>query len=414
MILSVIIIGILAGVTYYHYVQGMFSSAISAFCAFIGVLIAFGYYEQLVGMAGQGKMADYAAGAVLITLFAATYILLRIVIDQCVPGNVEVPLYVERAGAGVFGFITALFCAGVFAVGAQLMPFGPSIGGYERFPTVSADEVSVPHEALGAGQHRDAIGRITNQLKDNDLEPTRSSGLLVPVDDFVISLTSVSSSNSLAGAQSFADVHPNLLDQAYANRLGPDHSGWRVFINSPKVPMASLNGVFTVSGNVEAADSEIVALRPNKSVLAFKAGSSDVILVLRATFANTAQDTDGVVRITPAAIRLVVGDKVYHPVGTMFATNKLGLSRLDDQILIPNALRAADFAFSIPKSLADTLSKAPAKGVASKAVGFVEFKMYSRTIVTAGMAKPYTGPSAEVGVLKKPAAPINGGPTTSR
>lgn len=414
MIFTVIILAILVGVAYYHYVQGMFTAAISTFCAFLATLIAFGYYEQIVGLAGQGKMADYAAGMVLLMLYGATYIVLRIILDAAVPGNILVPLYVEKAGAGVFGVLVGMFTAGVFAVAGQLMPFGPGVGGYERFPTDAMSAVAIPRDALGRNAQRDVDGQVWDQLKENDLDPARSAGMMVPVDDFVVSIASLSSSNALgtgAGSPTFAEVHPDFLNQAFANRLGPDRGGWRTFINSDKATIAKVNGVFTLGGTPEFADAELTPLRPNKTPLTYKGGSSDVILVVRAAFDDLVKDTDGVVRITPSAIRLLVGDKTYHPIGAMYGESKVGLYRLDDQIIIPmaGASRGADFAFSVPKALADRLTKPVPKGQTPKSVGFVEFRMFSRLPLNEGAAAAYTGPTEAVTVLRKPAAPVNGG-----
>src|SRR5882757_7506125 len=101
MVLSSIIIILVLLVAYFHYVQGLFTSAISFGCALLATLVAFGYYEDLLNLIGQGKMADYSAGTMLMVLFGFTYLALRIIFDAMVPGNVLFPLYVERVGAGV-------------------------------------------------------------------------------------------------------------------------------------------------------------------------------------------------------------------------------------------------------------------------------------------------------------------------
>lgn len=409
MIFTIIILAILAGVAYYHYVQGMFTSAISAFCAFLATLVAFGYYEQVIAMAGQGKMADYAPGLVLMVLYAAAYIVLRIILDSAVPGNILVPLYVEKAGAGVFGLVVGVFTAGVFATGAQLMPFGPSIAGYTRFEIDDPRSVSVPANYMGEsrGPGRDQDAQVMDQLKENNLDPALASSLMVPVDDFVVSVVSLSSANSLgpsAGMPTFPDVFPNFLDQAFANRLGPDRSGWRVFITSDKVKAVDIRGVYTLSGTPEFLDSESSLIRPNKASLNYRPAGGEALVVVRGMFGNSVLDSDGVFRMTPASIRLVTGGKVYHPIGTMARANRVALYRLDDQILTE---RGVDLVFSLPKQIVDRLSKPVPKGQMAREVGFIEFKLFSRHALVEGSAAAYPGEPEPV--LMKAASPAAGG-----
>jgi hypothetical protein len=184
----------------------------------------------------------------------------------------------------------------------------------------------------------------------------------------------------------------------------------RVIVNKAGVPNVTVADIFTVSGAVEAADAEHPTLRPNKAPLTYKPSASETILVVRAQFANAAQDSDGVVRITPAAIRLVTGGKTYRPIGTMISANKIALQRTDDQILISGG-HGADFAFAVPKAVADAFTKAPAKGAAPRDMGFIEFKLFGRTDFAGKVAAAYTGPSDKVSVVRKPSAPaVSGAP----
>ncbi|GIW75691.1 MAG: hypothetical protein KatS3mg104_0754 [Phycisphaerae bacterium] len=69
MILLSISLVLVAGVTYYHYLQGGFTAVISAICALIAMLLAFGYYEPVMGMFPPGRMADYSGGMLLVALY---------------------------------------------------------------------------------------------------------------------------------------------------------------------------------------------------------------------------------------------------------------------------------------------------------------------------------------------------------
>src|SRR4051812_24831981 len=134
MILSVIIILLVAGVAYFHYAQGFFSATISATIAVLSAALAVGYHEVVVYGLLKGKMADYAHAFVLVGLFALSYIILRTLFDKLVPGNIRLPVIADRVGGGVMGLIAGIFTAGIFALAAESLPFGPAVGGYTRYP----------------------------------------------------------------------------------------------------------------------------------------------------------------------------------------------------------------------------------------------------------------------------------------
>jgi len=135
MLFSIIIIIIIAIIAYFHYAQGFFSATLSAICAIFASLLAFSFYEPLVNAILQGRMVDQSHSVALCVLFAISYVVLRVIFDKSVPGNLAMPLTVDKIGAGVMGIVAALFAAGVFSVAAQMMPFGASIGGFTRWPT---------------------------------------------------------------------------------------------------------------------------------------------------------------------------------------------------------------------------------------------------------------------------------------
>ena len=123
MIFGTIILVLLAGVAFYHYVQGFFSAMISAVLALLAAMVALSYHEVLA----EGLLAPHmpnAAHALALTLiFAATYLILRMVIDRLVPGNIRLNVLVEKIGAGVCGLLAAIFSVGILALAAQMLPF---------------------------------------------------------------------------------------------------------------------------------------------------------------------------------------------------------------------------------------------------------------------------------------------------
>src|SRR3954466_7768341 len=103
MILSIVILIMVGGIAYLHYVTGFFSATLSAIAAVFSAAIAVSYQETVVESFLGGKMVDYANAAVTVALYIVTYIVLRQLFDRLVPGNVRVPVMVDRIGAVAMG-----------------------------------------------------------------------------------------------------------------------------------------------------------------------------------------------------------------------------------------------------------------------------------------------------------------------
>jgi hypothetical protein len=408
MILNIFVIVIVVGVAYFHYVQGALTSVISAFCAVVGVLVAFGYYEQLLAAVGHGQYADYAAGSLLLVLYAVTYLVLRVIFDLVVQGNISLHLYVEKATAVIAGLVAGVLCGGVFATAAQMMPLGASPGGYTRY-ALQERQVIVGLNVQGPGGRQQALdSQISNELVDVPPKPDTAAALILPADAWVVSLASTTSSGAFSGAQDFSQLRSHLLDDLFYNRLGVDQSGQRVIVNSPKLPVVKIDGLYTLSGSIEFLDAGIKDLRPGKTSLSLKPAKDDVVLVMRTTFDDRIADKDGYVRVTPAAVRLVIGSSTFHPVGTIESATRVGLERFDDQILVrmSESFRGADFVFVVPKTAADELA-APAKG--RRSAPYVQFKLFGLVDLSDQLVSAYPGVSDTKGVLRRRSTPLAGG-----
>ena len=200
-------------------------------------------------------------------------------------------------------------------------------------------------------------------------------------------------------------MHPDLLTEAFANRLGADASTNRTIYNTSKKPMVEVTNVFALPPGVTAFDSEITDIRPGSKSLTLANKSTDGMLVVRATFDDLASDKDNFLRITPAAIRLVIGGVNYHPVGTMANSTTIALNRLDDQIPVAMAgsFRSAEFVFDVPKSVTAPLM---AGGKLKNGAAFIEYKLFGRVDLSGKPVAPYTGPSNTIKILRKPLSPL--------
>ncbi len=407
MILSVIILVLLVGITYYHYIQGGFSSAISAFSAFCAVLLAFGYYEIVLNLFSAGKMADYSAGMMLVALFGLSYIILRVLLDALIPGNIRLPLWVDRGCAAGFGLIAAIFATGTFAVGAQLLPFGPSIGGHQRF-SLTDRPVVLPKAVLDENARRDIDGRVVDQLDKNTLLSSDATDLWIATDQMALSLVSMASEFAFSGNEKFSSVHPDLLTSAFANRLGADLAGNRVAINTSdetQVTLANESPLFFINPNtVNAADAEIKMLRPNSNPLKFDKSSAGRLLVVRLRFDDRAADPDGYTRLTPAAAPLVIGGEMIYPLGAMRQDGKLALFRLDDQMLISmqGEERFVDLVYPLNAAAVEKAST----GLFKPNTAFVQIKLLARVDLSGKKIDEAYAPTKQSNVLVKKGSPL--------
>lgn len=403
MLFSILIIVIILAVTYMHYLQGAFTSAISMACALAATLVAFGYYENVVNAMTQNGFADFGAGASLILLFTVTYAVLRVAADMFVPGNIGLQLYVEKGGAVVFGFIAALLGAGTFATAVQMMPLTAAIAGHSPYELRGEREVAVPNTLTGRQRGTDTF--INDELAPDKFDAPPAA-MLLPADNIVLNIVKTASGGSFSGSQSFAAIHPDLPTEAFAARLGPDRSGKHVILNTAKQPTnVTVDGLYTVKGEPKAFDTEVPELRDKKANLSFKLSNSDTLVVVRVKFADAGSDKDNIVRLPMAAARLVIGDKTYYPVGSMETKTVLGLSRLDDFLFIPvmGGTDSADLAYALPKSVADQLDKKAPEDSAR----FIELKLFGRVDLGAKtIDSNYPGPGKTVRVLRKKTTPL--------
>lgn len=407
MIFTLIIVVLVAAIAYFHYIQGLFSATLSAICAVFAAVLAFGYHETVVEMLLGGRAADYAHGLVLVALFAAIYGILRVVFDSFVPGNVTVPLMVDKVGAGAMGVVAGLFCTGVLAVAAQLLPFRAPIGGYARQEVDSARQVQV--SIPGMSQAQDIY--VYDELTDGAIDPAKQGGMFLPVDDMLVGMVGkLSDGGSLAGARPLKSVHPDYLLEAFGQRLGIQAGARRVVYNAPGAETVSLGGLYRLreATQVQGELTQVKDLGINGKKIA-AAGDNELLLVVRTKIdpAAAGDSRDRKVRFSLGSVRLCAVDangqpKNYWPIGTT-EDGVLIVSRPDDFLAMPANKTAVDLVFRIPA--ADILQDVNALrgGQPEIAAGaFLEFKRMAR--VNLGGEKLNNAPpprAADVGLLWK-------------
>lgn len=382
MILSILAVILVIGIAYFHWVQGLFSAAISMALALLASALAIGMHEWVATSLLGGAMADYANGMIACVIFAAVYGIGRIFFDMFVPGNVSVPFYMDKVGAGVCGLIAGIFSVGTMLLAAQMLPFGTTIAGFSRYTIAESREVNAPgRRGQVDAEVRDALEIEPGQSKPSE---TARQNLLGGFDTTVLNFVTFQSQNgSLAGDVALNERHPDLIGELYFGRLGVEPAAKRSAMNiagKKDVEVVALLSATTLPQvDAEIKDMRHPAFNVEKTL---KATPNEILLVVRTKVAANASDKDKNFRVSTGAVRLVVNNQTYHPVGTLYHPGNVVLAnRIDDYLIIDASADAeVDFVFRVNR--ADLLQEPQAKeGLKVKEDAFVEVKRYARVDV---------------------------------
>ncbi len=389
MLLSIILILVVGVVAYFYYVQGMFTGLLSAISGAIAAAISVGYHESLNSTLFISKLPNAGIAFSLILLFSITFVAVRLILDAAVPGNVRLPAIMDKIGGAAMGFILGMFGAGILAIAAQSMSFGPGILWYTRFTTSAARDVQVP----GHNQAMDT--KVSDELKSETLTDADRQSLLLPFDEWTLGFVShLSENGATQGAVPFSSIHPNYLDELFGQRIGIEAGVDHTVYNAPGHEPITVPLVYTAD-KLPQNDAEPKFIRtPPLTALSKPTLASDeghIILIVRAMMSVNAADTDHYVRFSTGAVRLVAKGVNYMPIGTMDEDGVLRLNKPDDFLFVnvSDKDHGADFVFYVPRSVSAGIVQAgaapsnpkskaaPSAAVISDGV-FFEFKRFAR------------------------------------
>src|SRR5687767_15575014 len=103
MLLSLICLILIGVIAFFHYTQGFWSATLSAFLTILAAALAVSYHEVVVTSLLKGQVADHAHAIALIAIFALSYLILRVMFDMMIPGNIRFPVIADKVGAGAMG-----------------------------------------------------------------------------------------------------------------------------------------------------------------------------------------------------------------------------------------------------------------------------------------------------------------------
>lgn len=341
MILTILACVLVFGVTsYLVFTQGFFSSAIMAGLCVTSAAVAFNYHELLAQLVGGFGLAAWGGkGIMLLGLFMVALLILRLLVDRLIRGNVIFPILIDRIGAGVFGFVSGLIVTGMILLGLQNMAFPASLLGFDR-------------------------------IKDLG-QPDSTQNVLPPADGFVTSLIDQMSRYGFSGSQPFHRQHPNYLRELYMNRLvltegSRQEAGKDVLDRTDDFWLIDHNILDVVTGQ---------SLQPAAG-MRFMATRLEIAGGVRSKDKVGVADPDSNIRFTLASVRLVGysedgGDPFEsYPVAILWPGGRVaeGLKLDQGRMLAGNRSRV-DLLFEVPEDLKNR----PAL--------FIEFKRSARVMV---------------------------------
>ena len=285
----------------------------------------------------MGHIGDYGPAAALVSVFLIVLIVTRLLADTFIKKNLEFPGIIDRLGAVLLGFGSAMILTGMLAIGIQLLPFDAEIVGYNRLVKVDA----ATSEPIPEGQPQTPAS-----------VRYESSPLWLSPDGFTVGLVGMLSAHSFSGKVSFADLHPDFLEELQLLRSGLQKESRRA------VP-ADVLGVKAVW---PLDDEQLEAAQPSQR------DPKNHWLCVRAKINSPkeALDSDSSHRFSPMQVRLVGWDagnrkgdtSQYTPVGLAMnvmedtPTGDHKVVARDRPLMVPRTAggHPADLVFEVPKT----------------------------------------------------------------
>lgn len=297
MIFILLVLALVLAAAVWQGVQGMLSSLIMAVCTLLCATLAFTYFEPLAPLLQKAQLPLVLCQPfALMILFLVPLLVIRLLLDTYLPGNVVPPVWVDRVGGGAAGLFTGLLLVGTLAVAVQMLPFSRSVLGYDPYK--------------------------------NDL--SKGSGLPIDAPGFTLAMVRTLSSGSMAGRQSFHEVHDDLVLELWATRNRPEGSSMACEEDTlKKVTLFDVTTEQTPEGGTYSAR---MPQYPDPNM-----GPDTRVILARVSVGRSAADEDKWLRLMGTHFRLVTGSgESFYPVGYLIyagrwipVTGEIGDVRID-------------------------------------------------------------------------------------
>ncbi len=296
---------LILAITFHQGLQGLFTAMITCILTVLSAALAFGFYEDLYFAVLADRQPDHGRALTLIAIFVITLLVLRTIYDKLITGNLRFHVYVDRAGGGVFGMVTALIIVGMLNIGFLMLPFGAKFLGFSRFEVVDKDT-------------NKPVGENLTAIDWSKVKQVRQKTWL-NAGGFTTSLVSHLSQGALRGREdvSFGEIYPDFVDTAHQAKTNP------LTKSRLTVPADVLRivGYWDLRPN-EFFTREIVDGKDGKRMVQLKpAPAPDPGIkrwLIRVTIDAKGADDGGTYRFTPEQFRLLARDRSNGPIKVYF------------------------------------------------------------------------------------------------
>lgn len=287
MVLILVAAALVLAVAFYQVIQGLFSAVIMAILSILSAALAFSLYEPLARALLYTRQPAYADSVALMALFFVPLLVMRLLFDRFLRGNVVAGVWTDRIGGGLLGLLTGMILVGMLMICAQMLPFGETVLTYRPF--------------------------------DDELRRDQRLAPFYP-DEFVAGLAKHLSAASLSGDRTFGSDHDDLVLEAFCARNTAGQNG----------RTDALPGQLIVKGAYEPElrdapwSSEVPADPLDKKATR--------IVAIQVTINESTRDKDDWWRVIATHFRLVCqeGRSVYPVALMMPGADKLDLPKVED------------------------------------------------------------------------------------
>jgi hypothetical protein len=195
--------------------------------------------------------------------------------------------------------------------------------------------------------------------------------MLLPMDDMVVGFTRrMSDGGTLSNDKPFESIHPDLMQELFAQRLGIEAGAKHTASNekSPQVEVVQVNVLPNTMPQMVGDFDGLWPEPPKEKKLTAEPNHRLISVTL--LFKNDASDDDHLVRLSPGSVRIVyqTRDGVWKnafPIGTVQG-GKAWRSRVDEFMFVDASKedRGANFLFDIDEEVIQVQGGAGAKGSA--------------------------------------------------
>ncbi len=196
MILNLIVLVFVLAMAIFWSTQGLFSAVLHLLVTIAAGAIAFAVWEPVTQRLLLDAVPSWSWTAGLLLPFALVLVVLRLISNKLVGGNLKLPGLADQGLGGLVGAISGVLTAGVLLLALSFLPLGASLLGYQ------------PVEVQTTGQ----LGTPVNEAV--------TTSLWIPADGVAAGFFSFASTHGFASRQPMGLLRPDLANKAATFRIG--------------------------------------------------------------------------------------------------------------------------------------------------------------------------------------------------